>query len=175
MTEPTLRNRFHHILRTLVSERPAIYLPFARRKYPGPSPEVIGPETEFVIDGYTRSASTFAAVCDVASPTTSPLPASRHFRAICATVRVLPEPAGPAITSARRGEVSTANAAAAWSRRSPDPVTSPVTSNTLPTGSSACRPVPSPAPPSSASSPRRSRIRGRALRSSPSSPSGGEQ
>ena len=60
MTEPTLRNRFHHILRTLVSERPAIYLPFARRKYPGPSPEVIGPETEFVIDGYTRSASTFA-------------------------------------------------------------------------------------------------------------------
>ena len=29
----------------LVSERPAIYLPFARRKYPGPSPEVISDET----------------------------------------------------------------------------------------------------------------------------------
>ncbi len=43
-----------------VSEHPSLYLPFARRKYPGPSPEVIGPETELVIDGYTRSATTFA-------------------------------------------------------------------------------------------------------------------
>jgi len=39
---------------------PVIYLPFARRKYPGPSPEVISSATELVIDGYTRSASTFA-------------------------------------------------------------------------------------------------------------------
>jgi hypothetical protein len=60
MIETTLRDRFHHVLRTVVSERPAIYLPFARRKYPGPSPEVISHETEFVIDGYTRCASTFA-------------------------------------------------------------------------------------------------------------------
>src|SRR6478609_5994562 len=60
MIETTLRDRFHHVLRTVVSERPAIYLPFARRKYPGPSPEVISDETEFVIDGYTRCASTFA-------------------------------------------------------------------------------------------------------------------
>ena len=37
-----LRRSAHHRMRTLVSERPAIYLPFARRKYPGPSPEVIG-------------------------------------------------------------------------------------------------------------------------------------
>jgi hypothetical protein len=37
-----------------------VYLPFARRKYPGPSPEVISLDTEFVIDGYTRCASTFA-------------------------------------------------------------------------------------------------------------------
>jgi hypothetical protein len=55
-----LRERLHHVLRTRVSEHPALYLPFARRKYPGPSPEVIGPETELVIDGYTRSATTFA-------------------------------------------------------------------------------------------------------------------
>jgi hypothetical protein len=55
-----LRTRAHHRLRTFVSERPAIYLPFARRKYPGPSPEVIGSETQVVIDGFTRSASTFA-------------------------------------------------------------------------------------------------------------------
>jgi hypothetical protein len=37
-----------------------VYLPFARRKYPGPSPEVLSAPTELVIDGYTRSASTFA-------------------------------------------------------------------------------------------------------------------
>jgi hypothetical protein len=51
-----LRNR----LRTRVSEHPAIYLPFARRKYPGPSPQVVGSETELVIDGYTRCGTTFA-------------------------------------------------------------------------------------------------------------------
>jgi hypothetical protein len=57
-----------------VSEHPALYLPLARRKYPGPanhlllarkeywgtSPEVVSSETELVIDGYTRSATTFA-------------------------------------------------------------------------------------------------------------------
>lgn len=56
---PGLR-RARHAVRTRVSEHPALYLPFARRKYPGPSPEVLGPVTELVIDGYTRSASTFA-------------------------------------------------------------------------------------------------------------------
>ena len=52
--------RARHVVRTFVCERPAIYLPFARRKYPGPSPQVFGASTELVIDGYTRSASTFA-------------------------------------------------------------------------------------------------------------------
>ena len=51
--------RARHVVRSWVSEKPA-YLPFARRRYPGPSPEVIGPATEIVIDGYTRCASTFA-------------------------------------------------------------------------------------------------------------------
>jgi hypothetical protein len=32
----------------------------ARRNPPGTSPEVVGPETELVIDGYTRCATTFA-------------------------------------------------------------------------------------------------------------------
>jgi len=59
-TEPSTRDRLHHLVRTWVSEHPSIYLPFARRKYRGPSPEVIGPDTEVVIDGYTRSALTFA-------------------------------------------------------------------------------------------------------------------
>ena len=58
-TTPGVR-RVRHALRTRMSEHPAVYLWFARRKYPGPSPEVIGADTELVIDGYTRSASTFA-------------------------------------------------------------------------------------------------------------------
>jgi hypothetical protein len=52
--------RARHRLRTHVSEHPSVYLPFARHKYPGPSPEVISAETELVIDGYTRCATTFA-------------------------------------------------------------------------------------------------------------------
>jgi hypothetical protein len=59
VTAPAVR-RARHRLRTRVSEHPGLYLPFARHKYPGPSPEVIGPQTELVIDGYTRSATTFA-------------------------------------------------------------------------------------------------------------------
>lgn len=55
---PTRRMR--HRARTAIFEYPAIYLPFARRKHPGPSPAVIGPETDLVIDGYFRSANTFA-------------------------------------------------------------------------------------------------------------------
>src|SRR4029079_11860657 len=80
MIETTLRDRFHHVLRTVVSERPAIYLPFARRKYPGPSPEVISDETEVVIDGYTRSASTFAVYAfQVAQP--RPVRLAHHLHA----------------------------------------------------------------------------------------------
>ncbi len=57
---PTITRRARHRLRIRMSEIPGLYLPFARRKYPGPSPEVISAATELVIDGYTRSASTFA-------------------------------------------------------------------------------------------------------------------
>ncbi|MGY1642854.1 hypothetical protein ACI782_17245 [Geodermatophilus sp. SYSU D00703] len=42
-----------------MSAQPALYLPLARRRYPGPTPEVIAPDTELVIDGYTRAASTY--------------------------------------------------------------------------------------------------------------------
>lgn len=52
--------RARHRLRTRVSEHPALYLPFASHKYRGLSPRVIDAETEMVLDGYTRSASTFA-------------------------------------------------------------------------------------------------------------------
>lgn len=52
--------RARHRMRTQVFGHPALYLPFARHKYRGHSPEVIGPGTELVIDGYFRSANTFA-------------------------------------------------------------------------------------------------------------------
>ena len=51
--------RLRHRARIYLSESPTFYLPLARRRYPGPSPQVVGPATELVIDGYTRSASTF--------------------------------------------------------------------------------------------------------------------
>lgn len=56
----SLALRARLFLRTRLSEHPSLYLPIARRRYPGPSPEVLGDETELVIDGYTRSASTYA-------------------------------------------------------------------------------------------------------------------
>lgn len=57
---PTSGRRLRHRVRTRVSEHPAIYLPFASRKYRGLSPRVLDETTEMVLDGYTRSASTFA-------------------------------------------------------------------------------------------------------------------
>ena len=72
--------RARHRLRTRVSEHPALYLPFARRKYPGPSPEVIGPETELVIDGYTRCATTYA-VYALQSAQPRPVRLAHHLHA----------------------------------------------------------------------------------------------
>jgi hypothetical protein len=47
-------------IRSRLAESPSLYLPLAKLKYRGPGPEVVGPDTELVIDGYTRSAVTFA-------------------------------------------------------------------------------------------------------------------
>ena len=46
-------------IRSRLSEHPRLYLPLARRKYPN---SVIGNQTELVIDGFTRSAVTFATI-----------------------------------------------------------------------------------------------------------------
>jgi hypothetical protein len=58
--DPPKLRALRHVLRSRFAEVPGMYLPFARLRYPGPSPKVIDRETELVIDGYTRSASTFA-------------------------------------------------------------------------------------------------------------------
>lgn len=76
----TLLRRSRHRLRTRMSEHPSVYLPLARHRYPGPSPEVIGPETELVIDGYTRSATTFAVYALQLSQT-RPVRLAHHLHA----------------------------------------------------------------------------------------------
>jgi hypothetical protein len=79
-TTSSPRARLRHVLRTRFAEYPALYLPFARRKYPGPSPEVVGPDTELVIDGYTRCASTFAVYAfQIAQP--RPVRLAHHLHA----------------------------------------------------------------------------------------------
>jgi hypothetical protein len=70
---PARGGRLRHLARTRISEHPTLYLPIAHRKYPGArhlllarrnypgtSPEVVSSQTELVIDGYTRCATTFA-------------------------------------------------------------------------------------------------------------------
>ena len=51
---------WRHVLRSRIWQSPAVYLPLARRRYPGPSPAVIADNTELVIEGYMRSANTYA-------------------------------------------------------------------------------------------------------------------
>jgi hypothetical protein len=76
----TLARRARHRFRSRLSESPALYLPLARLKYPGPSPEVISPATELVIDGYTRCASTFAVYAlQLAQP--EPVRLAHHLHA----------------------------------------------------------------------------------------------
>ena len=76
----TLARRARHRFRTRLSESPVLYLPLARLKYPGPSPEVISPATELVIDGYTRCASTFAVYAlQLAQP--EPVRLAHHLHA----------------------------------------------------------------------------------------------
>ena len=80
MTAVSPARRARHRVRTHVSEWPALYLPIARRKYPGPSPEVISSDTELVIDGYTRCASTFAVYAlQLAQP--KPVRLAHHLHA----------------------------------------------------------------------------------------------
>lgn len=66
-------------LRTFVSGQPG-YLAFARRRYTGHNVEVIGPRTELVIDGFTRSATTFAVYAFQLSQDT-PVQLAHHLHA----------------------------------------------------------------------------------------------
>src|SRR5207249_10371968 len=48
-----------HALRRRITMYPSVYLPLANWKKPG---SVLGTDTQLVLDGFTRSASTFAVV-----------------------------------------------------------------------------------------------------------------
>lgn len=125
-TSPTRFRRARHLLRTRVCESPTLYLPFARRKYPGPSPEVIGPDTELVIDGYTRSASTFAVYAlQLAQP--RPVRLAHHLHAPAQLVEaarrhvpallVIREPRGAVLSQVvREPDVTVHNALVAYCR-----------------------------------------------------------
>jgi hypothetical protein len=52
--------RLRYVARYRFSLYPALYLPWARRHYAGTGIEVVGPDTELVIEGFGRSGSTFA-------------------------------------------------------------------------------------------------------------------
>jgi hypothetical protein len=108
---PSVTGRARHLVRTWLSEQPALYLPLARRRYPGPSPMVVGPDTQLVIDGYTRAASTHV-VYTFQLAQTEPVRVAHHLHApaqvIEAVRRGLPtlvlvrEPDGTALSQAAR-------------------------------------------------------------------------
>jgi hypothetical protein len=117
--------RLRHVTRSRIAESP-VYLPFARRKYPGPSPEVISAATEVVIDGYTRSASTFAVYAFQLAQR-RPVRMAHHLHApaqlIAAvkmgkpTLLVIREPKGAILSQLiREPEVELGNALVAYTR-----------------------------------------------------------
>lgn len=103
--------RVRHRVRTLGSEHPVPYLAFARRKYPGPSPKVLDDRTRVVIDGYTRSASTFAVYAFQVAQR-QPVPMAHHLHAAAQiraaarrglpTIVVIREPRGAVLSQVVR-------------------------------------------------------------------------
>ena len=117
--------RTRHRVRTQVFEYPALYLPFARHKYRGHSPEVISSETELVIDGYFRSANTFAVWAFQLSQE-RPVRLAHHLHApaqLIAAARagvpallLLREPEGAILSELLYDRVALADALIAYSR-----------------------------------------------------------
>ena len=55
----TVAGSARHVTRRVMARYPALYLPVSRRRQPQ---STLAPDTQMVIDGFTRSASTFAVV-----------------------------------------------------------------------------------------------------------------
>jgi hypothetical protein len=54
--------RVRYELRTVAADYPSIYLPYARRAHAAGPGKVLGRDTELLIEGFTRSGTTFAVV-----------------------------------------------------------------------------------------------------------------
>jgi hypothetical protein len=78
----TLRvRRLRYDARELLSKYPAIYLPYVRLTHSGGRGKVLSADTELVIDGFTRSASTFAVMAFQLSQD-RPVRIARHSHAV---------------------------------------------------------------------------------------------
>jgi hypothetical protein len=94
-TRPTLDltlRPLQYLIRTVISEYP-VYLAYVRRSHEAGSGKVLSDDTEIMIEGYTRSASTFAVMAfQLAQP--SPVRMARHLHSsahlIAAARRGLP-------------------------------------------------------------------------------------
>jgi hypothetical protein len=85
--------RLRYDARELLSEYPAIYFPYVRLTHSGGRGKVLSEDTEVVIDGFTRSASTFAVMAFQLSQD-RPVRVARHLHAVAqfaeAAKRALP-------------------------------------------------------------------------------------
>ena len=76
----TLVRRVRYSARMQLSTRPALYLPIARWHYRGVEDRVVCPDTELVIDGFQRSANTFASIAfEISQP--RPRSTAHHLHA----------------------------------------------------------------------------------------------
>jgi hypothetical protein len=73
--------RLRYNARELLSKYPAIYLPYVRLTHSGGRGKVLSADTEVVIDGFTRSASTFAVMAFQLSQD-RPVRIARHTHAV---------------------------------------------------------------------------------------------
>jgi hypothetical protein len=74
-----LRHRVHGA-RSRIADYPSLYLPFARVTHPAGPGKILADDTKIVIDGFTRSASTFALFAfQLAQP--EPVRAAHHTHA----------------------------------------------------------------------------------------------
>jgi hypothetical protein len=73
--------RLRYDARTALSAHPALFMPYARRKYADSMNRVVEADTELVIDGFQRSANTFSVVAfEVAQP--RPVKTAHHLHAV---------------------------------------------------------------------------------------------
>lgn len=86
-------DRIRYELRTVAAGHPGIYLPYARRAHAAGPGKVLGPDTELLIEGFTRSGTTFAVVAFQLAQA-RPVRVARHLHAaahvIAAARRRLP-------------------------------------------------------------------------------------